>query len=76
MSDRDDLSLLPLGGNNDPDAETLSPTMQACARNLYQQAWREYRAVGCPYGQTDEAMLVWYSLDGNAPGSSPLTGKN
>jgi len=75
MPNRDRLSLLPLGTEAADSAE-LSPAMQACARTLYQQAWREYRAVGCPYGRTDEAMLVWYSLDGDAPGSSPLTGKN
>jgi hypothetical protein len=75
MSDRDDLSLLPIG-TDDPDSTDLSPAMEACARNLYQQAWREYTAIGCPYGPTDEAMLVWYSLHGDSPTPSLVTGKN
>ena len=75
MSDRDHLLLLPLG-NPDPDAPNLSPAMRACARSLYRQAWRDYRDIGCPYGHTDEAMLVWYSLHGDSPGPSLVTGKN
>lgn len=75
MSDRHDLSLLPLGPDA-PESTDLSPAMQACARSLYRQAWRDYREVGCPYGRTDEAMLVWYSLHGDSPGASLVTGKN
>ncbi len=75
MPDRDDLSLLPFGVDH-TDAPALSPAMQQCALNLYRQAWEKYREVGCPYGSTDEAMLVWYVLHGNAPGPDLVTGKN
>ena len=75
MPDRNDPSLLPLGPDA-PESSDLSPAMEACARNLYQQAWREYKATGCPYGHTDEAMLVWYSLHDDSPGTSLVTGKN
>jgi len=75
MDDRNDLSLLPLGPDYTDDT-TLSPAMQQCARTLYRQAWRDYREVGCPYGETDEAMFVWYSLHGTDTGPSHVTGKN
>ena len=75
MPDRHDLPLLPLG-TDEAESTDLSPAMEACARNLYQQAWREYEATGCPYGHTDEAMLVWYSLHGDSPGAPLVTGKN
>lgn len=43
---------------------------------LYRQAWEAYREVDCPYGETDEAMLVWYSLYGQDDTPSPTVGKN
>lgn len=74
MPDRHDL-LLPLN-TNASDASELSPTMRQCAHSLYQQAWAKYRDVGCPYGETDEAMLVWYTLHGQSSDPSLVTGKN
>jgi hypothetical protein len=75
MDDRHDSSFLPLGPEHADDVD-LSPAMQRCARTLYRQAWRDYRKVGCPYGHTDEAMFVWYSLHDTSPGPSLVTGKN
>ena len=76
MPDRSSHSpLLPLGTNSSPDAD-LPPALRRCARNLYQQAWKKYRDVGCPYGETDEAMLVWYSLHNQSRDPSLISGKN
>jgi hypothetical protein len=75
MPDAHDHSLLPIGTAESPTS-SLSPALQACAVSLYRQAWRDYRAVGCPYGRTDEAMLVWYSLHGGEDAPSLVTGKN
>ncbi len=74
MPDRHDF-LLPLHPSP-PDASELSPAMRQCARSLYQQAWAEYRNAGSPYGETDEAMLVWYTLHSRSSGPSLVTGKN
>jgi hypothetical protein len=75
MNDDYERSLLPFG----PDAAgapDLSPSLQRCAETLYRQAWREYRSVGRPFGDTDEAMLVWYALHGSSPGPTHVTGRN
>jgi len=74
MADSHDSSFLPFG--NQDGSMDLSPTLQQCARTLYRQAWDKYRAVGAPYGETDEAMLVWYSFQ-KGPGRPALPfGKN
>jgi hypothetical protein len=75
MSDRNAFSLLPIGAD-DPEGPKLSPAMQQCALNLYRQAWEDYRKIDCPYGETDEAMLVWYVLHGDSPGPDLVTGRN
>ncbi len=74
MSNRDALSFLPIGPKANGISE-LPPGLQDCARSLYRQAWRDYRQAGCPYGETDEAMLIWYSLSGDDR-FSPITGRN
>jgi hypothetical protein len=73
MSDCTDRSMLPIGANA-PETDELSPLMQRYAFHLYREAWEDYRAAGCPYGENDDAMLVWYSLHGAGP--SPATSKN
>lgn len=75
MPDCNDSPLLPLGSDASTSAD-LSPAMQQCALNLYRQAWEAYRTVGCPYGDTDKAMLVWYVLHGDSPGPDLVTGRN
>jgi len=67
-------SLLPFG--NQRGSTDLCPAMQQCALNIYRKAWADYRAVGCPYGTTDEAMLVWYSFQSDSERPTLLTGKN
>ena len=44
------------------DSSKLSPELRRTGLRLYRQAWDAYRKAGCPYGETDEAMLVWYSF--------------
>jgi hypothetical protein len=75
MPNRHNRSLLPFGPEA-PNASDLSPAMQQCALNLYRQAWEAYQDVGCPYGETDKAMLVWYVLHSDSPGPNLVTGKN
>lgn len=70
-----DHSLLPVGRSQSPSTD-LCPTMQLRALQLYHQAWRDYRQVGCPYGETDEAMFVWYSLPGATEEPELISGKN
>lgn len=67
--------LLPLGPSNSGDRE-LPPLLRHVGEQLYQQAWTAYREVGCPYGETDEAMRVWYTLYGQRDGPSPAVGRN
>jgi hypothetical protein len=74
MAAPDDFSFLPFG---DQDGSIdLSPIFQQCARTLYRQAWEEYRAVGAPYGETDKAMLVWYSFQKDPHHPALPFGKN
>lgn len=85
MAHRNDQSFLPLGTDESEAAESeaaeseaakLPPSLQQYALNLYRDAWQDYRAVGCPYGKTDDAMLVWYSLYGSGDGPALVSGKN
>ena len=77
MSHCSDRSMLPLGTNApDTDTDDLSPLMQRYAFRLYEEAWEDYRAAGCPYGESDDAMLVWYSLHGAGSAPSHVTSKN
>jgi len=75
MPDPTDRSMLPFG-TNAPETDELSPLMKRYAFHLYEVAWEDYRDAGCPYGKTDDAMLVWYSLHGAGDGPSHPTTKN
>ena len=75
MPDCTDQSLLPIG-TNEPDSDDLHPVMQKYALHLYREAWEDYRAVGCPYGESDDALLVWYSLHGTGDGPALVSGRN
>lgn len=75
MFDCNDLSLLPLGPAKSSDSE-LPPPLRRCGFKLYKQAWSAYQKAGCPYGETDKAMLVWYSLYGEDEVTSPTIGRN
>lgn len=56
--------------------EELPPFLRSMAQKLYDQAWAAYEEVGCPYGETDEAMRVWYTLFGQREGPPPTVGRN
>ena len=30
---------------------------------LYRKAWEAYREAGCPFGENDEALLIWFTFD-------------
>ena len=75
MAYRNEQSFLPLGTDESSPAD-LPPALQQYALTLYQEAWEDYRAVGCPYGETDDAMLVWYSLYGTGDGPPLVSGRN
>jgi hypothetical protein len=75
MANRNEQSFLPLGAEQTGPAE-LPPSLQQYALTLYREAWTDYRAVGCPYGETDDAMLVWYSLYGTGDGPALVSGRN
>jgi len=74
MAHRHDASLLPFGSEDAP--ANLSPALEQCAMNLYRQAWSAYRTVDCPYGETDKAMLVWYTFQDHPERPSLLSGRN
>ena len=75
MPDRNEQCFLPIDPNESEPAG-LPPSLQQYALTLYREAWEDYRAVGCPYGETDDAMLVWYSLYGTGDGPALVSGKN
>ena len=75
MAYRNEQSFLPLGTDKSGPAD-LPPELQQYALTLYREAWADYRAVGCPYGETDDAMLVWYSLYGTGDGPALVSGRN
>ncbi len=57
-----DDSLLPFGSEASSSSAELSPELRETGLRIYRQAWDAYREAGCPYGASDEAMLVWYSF--------------
>ncbi len=44
-----------------PDTE-LSPEMLRIALRKYKAAWDAYVEAGCPFGETDRAMLIWFAF--------------
>ena len=75
MTNLNNHSFLPLGPYWSPPSPNPK-SMPGYAIDLYFQAWEEYRNAGSPYGTTDEAMLVWYSLSPGAGVIGPVTGRN
>lgn len=60
-------SLLPFGlnrGSSGDLPENLAPQLREAGRHAYRQAWEEYQKAGCPFGQGDRAMIVWFSFNG------------
>jgi hypothetical protein len=68
-------SLFPFGRNDTSDAR-LSPEVRRTGLRLYRQAWDAYRTAGCPFGETDEAMLVWYTFQQDETEIPGTVGRN
>lgn len=75
MESTPDFPLLPLG-KGETTSFDISPGLQPYAHQLYSQAWKKYRIAGCPFGETDDAMLVWYCLSPHSSDARLVTGKN
>jgi hypothetical protein len=37
--------------------------LQGYCRDLYERTRHAYEEVGCPLGESDEAMLIWFTFD-------------
>ncbi|PEN13724.1 hypothetical protein CRI94_06515 [Longibacter salinarum] len=68
--------MLPFGSARPPQEDILSPEMREYAMKIYREAWDAYKGANCPYGETDEAMLVWYSFRRTSDGENVVVGKN
>jgi hypothetical protein len=62
-------------GDAEPSS-SLPPDLRDTGLQLYRQAWDAYREAGCPYGESDEAMLVWYSFQEENTGGANRVGRN
>ena len=69
-------TLLPFGSARPSDDEKLSPEMREYALKIYREAWEAYKDANCPYGETDEAMLVWYSFRTSTADEAVAIGRN
>jgi hypothetical protein len=73
-------SFLPFGSapDSDPDespTENLPPNLRRAGRYAYRRGWAEYREADCPFGPTDQAMLIWFSFS-NETEMPPTVGRN
>lgn len=50
-------------GPHAADATDLPDVLQAYGDRLYLEAWAAYLKAGCPLGDSDLAMLVWYTFE-------------
>ncbi len=73
-------SFLPFGSVADSDPEEsldedLPPDLRRAGRYAYRRGWEEYREADCPFGPTDQAMLIWFSFS-NETEIPPTVGRN
>ncbi len=55
---------LPFGKRATSNMELDVPDeLQEYCQDLYERTRRAYEEAGCPLGETDEAMLVWFTFD-------------
>lgn len=53
----------PMSFTFDPEAVAeLPPVLQRYILALYHRVWAAYRKVGCPFGETNAAMLLWFEF--------------
>lgn len=43
--------------------EALPPELQRYLEALYLRAWTAYAEAGCPFGTSEDAMLIWFEFD-------------
>lgn len=62
---------LPFGERATSETELGVPDeLQSYCLDLYRRTRRAYENVGCPLGESDEAMLVWFTFDYQASSRS------
>jgi hypothetical protein len=44
------------------DTDDLAPELLPYALNQYKRAWDAYVEAGCPFGESDHAMLLWFTF--------------
>lgn len=58
---------LPFGERVTANMETNVPTeLRDYCHDLYQETREAYEEVGCPLGDSDEAMLIWFTFEHQA----------
>lgn len=50
------------GASSNPE-DNIPDEVWDYGMKVYTRAWEEYLEAGCPFGETDEAMLVWFSFN-------------
>lgn len=43
--------------------EEMPPHLWQYAVRQYNEAWDAYIEAGCPFGEQDEAMLIWFEFE-------------
>jgi hypothetical protein len=77
MNDSKLIEILQLNIDADPHArDTMSPELWQFGLQLYKKAWGEYLEAGCPFGESDEALLVWYTFNRPEAGGRITVGRN
>ena len=58
------MRLLPFGKRATSHSDLGVPDeLQEYCQDLYERTRQAYEEAGCPLGETDEAMLVWFTFD-------------
>ncbi len=45
------------------EEDEMPPELWRIAVRQYHKAWDLYVEAGCPFGETDEGMLIWFEFD-------------
>lgn len=62
-----ELRYLPFGERTDTTASaTIPDELRDYCVDLYRETRKAYVAAGCPLGDSDEAMLIWFTFDHQA----------
>jgi hypothetical protein len=50
--------------HRDADADAdLPPELRHYVIKLYREAWTAYIIAGCPFGHSDDSMLIWFEFN-------------